>query len=167
MEGRGVEDANLWKGGEMRKLAAILSLMFLLGSLVGCGQRGTSVGPEEETSERAEIEGLIKSDPGHFTFDVRVDSASYPLGKVLEGIEPVSFYREISEITKDIDIHIVHPDSGIPYAEVTVTANLIGQFHTVTMDSAYLKPIDDTATRFAYFEKRAGRGMPVIIGDGS
>jgi len=102
---------------------------------------------------------LIKSNSDYFTWDVRIDSSAYPLGKVLEGIEPVSFFREIDQVTKDIDIHIVHPDSGVPYAEVAVTANFIGQFHTVTMDSTYLKLIDDTAVRFAYFEK-TGRPRP-------
>jgi len=139
----------------MKKLGSILVALLFLGSLIliGCGQKGTSVGPEEEISERAEIEGLIKSNSDYFTSDVRIDSSAYPLGKILEGIEPVSFFREINQVTKDIDIHIVHPDSGISYAEVAVTANLIGQFHTITMDSTYLKPIDDTAVRFAYFEK--------------
>ncbi len=139
----------------MRNLGTILVGLLFLGSLVlvGCGQKGTSLGPEEEISERAEIEGLIKSNSDYFTWDVRIDSSAYPLGKVLEGIEPVSFFREIDQVTKDIDIHIVHPDSGVPYAEVAVTANFIGQFHTVTMDSTYLKLIDDTAVRFAYFEK--------------
>lgn len=139
----------------MKKLGSILVALLFLGSLIviGCDQKGTSLGPEEEISERAEIEGLIKSDVDHFTFDVRVDSTTYPLGKTLERIEPVSFFREINQITRDIDIHIVHPDSGVPYAEVAVTADLIGQFHTISMDSTYLKPIDDTAVRFAYFEK--------------
>lgn len=156
-----LEDGNLLKGGEMRKLGSILVALLLLGSLllVGCGQKGTSLGPEAEITDRAEIEGLIKSNSDYFTSDVRIDSSAYPLGKVLEGIEPVSFFREIKQFTKDIDIHIVHPDTGVPYAEVAVTANLIGQFHTITMDSTYLKPIDDTAVRFAYFEK-TGRPRP-------
>ncbi len=145
----------------MVKLKTIPIALLFLGPLVlgGCGQKGTSLGPEEisgDISEKAEIAGLISADPEHFAFDVRVDSTTYPLGKALAGIEPVSFFREIKQVTKDIEVHIVYPDSGVPYADVTVTAELIGQFHTVTMDSTYLKPIDDTAVRFAYFE-RTGR----------
>jgi len=50
-----LEDGNLLKRGEMRKLGSILVALLLLGSLllVGCGQKGTSPGPEAEITDRA------------------------------------------------------------------------------------------------------------------
>jgi hypothetical protein len=134
------------------------AILFILG---GCGQNESPVGPTGSLNDEASIRALVEDNFELFSYDyqdgseeVAMSGEDAALSKELEGIEPVAFWREITDRVKEIDIHI-YKDSLGAHAEVTITTELHGWFHTVSMDSHYTKEIDDTAVRYAYLERPA------------
>jgi hypothetical protein len=144
---------HLVKGGLLA-----LSILFILA---GCGQNQSPVSPTGSLDDEACIRALVEENEDMFSYDyqdgseeVAARSDEPALSKELNGIEPVAFWREITDREKNIDIYI-YKDSLGAHAEVTITTSLQGWFHTVTMDSEYTKEIDDTAVRYAYLERSA------------
>jgi len=135
-----------------------LAILFILG---GCGQNQSPVGPTGSLDDEACIRAFVEDNAEMFSYDyqdgseeIAAGSDEPALSKELDGIDPVAFWREITEREKDIDVHI-YKDSLGAHAEVTITTSLQGWFHTVTMDSDYTKEIDDTAVKYAYLERPA------------
>jgi len=133
----------------------VLAVLFVLG---GCGKSQGPVGPDSSGGDEASLRAFVEDNPDLFTFDFDDGSQASqnlsPDQALLKTIEPVAFWREITDRERDVEIQIFYPGGdSIPYAEMTITDYIQGLFHTVTMDSAYTKEIDDTAIRYAYFEK--------------
>lgn len=133
----------------------ILAILFILG---GCGKNESPVGPEISGDDETILRAFVDEYPDLFTFDYEdyedgsQETESWSPDPALpRPIDPVAFWREITDKQREVDIHIVQ--DSITTAEVTVTTYIQGLFHTVTMDSHYTKQIDDTAVRYAYLEK--------------
>jgi hypothetical protein len=134
----------------------ILAILFVLG---GCGKNESPMGPEISSDDETALRTFVGDNPELFTFDFEDVSLESQNGTsdqtLLRDIDPVAFWREITQRGMEVDVHIVFPGGDtLPYAEVTVTGHIQGLFHTVTMDSHYTKEIDDTAVMYAYFEGR-------------
>ncbi len=123
--------------------------------LAGCGQNQGPVAPSAVESDEDNLKVLVEDYPDLFTFDYQDGSQESTEGipgtTLPKDIDPVAFWREITDKQREVDINIVQ--DSITTAQVTVTTYIQGLFHTVTMDSHYTKPIDDTAVRYAYLEK--------------
>ena len=144
---------DLVKGGLLA-----MAILFVLG---GCGQNESPLSPTGTLDDEACVRSLVEDNAELFSYDYQDGSEEIAAGgddpamiKELDGIDPVAFWREITDREKDVDIHI-YKDSLGAHAEVTITTSLQGWFHTVTMDSDYTKEIDDTAVRYAYLERSA------------
>jgi hypothetical protein len=130
----------------------VVAALFILG---GCGQNQGPVGLDVSDSDEATLRAFVDEYPDLFTFEYQDGSQEggegIPESTLPKPIDPVAFWREITDKQRDVGIHIVQ--DSITTAEVTVTTHIQGLFHTVTMDSHYTKEIDDTAVRYAYLEK--------------
>jgi len=130
----------------------VAAALFVLG---GCGQNQGPVGPDISDSDEVTLRSFVDEYPDLFTFEYQDGSQEggegIPESTLPKPIDPVAFWREITDKQREVEIHIVQ--DSITTAQVTVTTYIQGLFHTVTMDSHYTKEIDDTAVRYAYFEK--------------
>jgi hypothetical protein len=142
----------------MRRTAATtlaFGTAIVLMVLAGCGQNQGPVAPSGVESDEENLKVLVEDNPDLFTFEYQDGSQEsgegIPESALPKDIDPVAFWREITEKQREVDINIVQ--DSITTAQVTVTTYIQGLFHTVTMDSHYTKPIDDTAVRYAYLEK--------------
>lgn len=133
----------------------ILAVLFALG---GCGKSESPVGPTSSADDEISLRVYVEENPELFSYGIDDGSEGSRLmsedSGLAKGIEPVAFWREITSRERDMDVHIVHPGGdSISYADVTITTYFWGIFHTVTMEGEYTKEIEDTAVRYAYFER--------------